>query len=222
MKKNSITLVIAAFCFLQSCNKKDAPDSHYGIDGDLKTAFSYLPGTYWIYRDSITGRIDSFAVKSNTFSTSIVSNYSIDGIDMQMTEYNAGSFTDTSGWDIILATNYEELIWYSNHNFLGQEYLDLDPAFTYPFSSAAPSIFGGNLGSDNAVSVISVLPTFSLLGNAYNNVQITSHSATFNNIPGYDDRLFVSADIGIIKMCIHDYYDTINKVWELQRYKIVK
>jgi hypothetical protein len=60
--------LVAAVIFLciAACKKKDTSTP---IDATLKKYFSYKKGTYWIYRDSLRGVIDCFAVLSNDFHT---------------------------------------------------------------------------------------------------------------------------------------------------------
>ena len=223
MKKYfSLFLVFAAILLLiNACKKQGSGLPHKTIDADLKTAFDYLPGTYWIYRDSITGRVDSFAVRSNTFNTGNVSgNYIIDGIAIYIAEYNGGSIADTSLWIMSLSTNCINLIW--DQNLAGQQYFDFDPAFNYPFSVGSLSTVGGNLGSDNSDGTINVFPSFTLLNNSFNEVAETYHSYKYVNTIDYYDVFYASADVGLVKMAINDYYNKINKVWEIQRWHIVK
>ena len=52
------------------------------VNSDLIASFNYKPGTYWIYRDSISGEIDSFFVRSNTAETSYLNGNSIDNIQI--------------------------------------------------------------------------------------------------------------------------------------------
>jgi len=56
-----LVLIIA----IHSCNKNTG-ERHFTIDKDLFATFNYQPGTYWIYKDSLTGYIDSMYVISST------------------------------------------------------------------------------------------------------------------------------------------------------------
>jgi hypothetical protein len=217
-------ILLAAILFCYSCNTKDSTSGlpHYTIDADLKAAFNYKLGTYWIYRDSISKRVDSFAVRSNSFSTGTVAgNYTIDGIGIAITEYNGGSTIDTSAWIMSLSVNFINLIWYQNY-LSGQEYFDLDPAFNYPFKLGSLSIIGGGSGSDNSDGTLNIFSSFSLLNNTFNDVVETYHSYKYASTIGYYDLFYANADVGFIKMAINDYYNKINKVWEIQRWHIVK
>jgi len=222
--KNIIYLAtVLCICItgMYSC-KKNSGIPHYTIDADLKTAFDFKPGTYWIYRDSISGRVDSFAVRTNTFSTpTIAGNYSFDIIKITMTEYIGGSSADTSGWQINLFANCEEIIWFNNINFNGQEYIDLNPMFSFPFKLGLPLInFGIPSGEYNGIitNIYSNYIVNSINYNSIAEINFNYANGKFNSI----DWFYECANIGIIKMRLYDSYYSVNKVWELQTYYIVK
>jgi len=220
MKKVLFFLVILTTFY--AC-KKNNGIVNYPIDADLKAAFNYQVGTYWIYRDSISGRIDSFAVTKNVFTpgsqtAAIGGNYTLDGIEIYITEYNGGSKTDTTGWAIVLFTNCEELICYSNY-FIGQEYFDFDPNFNFPFKIGSPSIIGGEQLNDVAY-LMNIFSNYQINGNNFTDVAEISHNYRYNN--DYSDVIYVNATAGMIKMDISDNYNSIYRVWELQRYNVVK
>jgi hypothetical protein len=86
----AVAIIIMTFAYLPSC-RKTTLDRHR-VNDSLKAAFNYKPGTYWIYKDSLTGRLDSFAVTSQTddFSRLITSpnpDYLEEGIVIYITEY---------------------------------------------------------------------------------------------------------------------------------------
>lgn len=49
------------------CKKKE--EFSKTIDPKMKQYFSFQPGTYWIYKDSVSGKEDSFYVSQNTTTT---------------------------------------------------------------------------------------------------------------------------------------------------------
>jgi hypothetical protein len=80
MKNKTCILLLIAFCSLLACRKNNVP--HYPINAALKVAFSFKPGTYWIYQDSLSGEIDSFYVEnmvSGTYSNTSPE-FTFDGI----------------------------------------------------------------------------------------------------------------------------------------------
>lgn len=46
-------------CIMLACTKAEP---NLAIDSGLEAAFDYQKGTYWIYKDSLSGRIDSLYV----------------------------------------------------------------------------------------------------------------------------------------------------------------
>ena len=223
MKKVLFFLVILTTFY--AC-KKNNGIVNYPIDADLKAAFNYQVGTYWIYRDSISGRIDSFAVTKNVFTpgsqtAATGGNYTLDGIEIYITEYNGGSKTDTTGWEWLLSTNSEELIWYSNIGFVGQVYFDFKPIFTYPFKIGEPVFIDGQYGNDTPTTT-NIYSNYALNGvNFVNVAEIYNTYITFNNT-NVVDWFYINSDIGYIKIRINDPYDAIHKVWEIQRWNINK
>jgi hypothetical protein len=76
-------------------------------------------------------------------------------------------------------------------------------------------------GGDSA-SIVNIYPSYTLNGVAYSEVaeiyqvlgvSLSSVSSSY--------LFFVNKDVGILKMKIRDPVDSFNRVWELQRYKIV-
>src|ERR1035437_3096908 len=79
-------LIVAAVIFIafifyaSSCKVKVTP-----LNSDMKSHFSYKPGSYWIYLDTISGKYDSFSVQSNKNSTENESNTaSYEQIEMEI------------------------------------------------------------------------------------------------------------------------------------------
>ena len=106
-------LFIAGFvliAFMYSCNKNNTHEVH--ISSDLLSHFSVKPGTYWIYKDSITGRTDSFFVRSNSFSSIEQSYYYYDHNSIMMAEFNIDgtAIPDSSLWDIELRDSAFDLL----------------------------------------------------------------------------------------------------------------
>jgi hypothetical protein len=69
MKLLKIIIPFALIATLIMCTKPDNQNnnngnSNQGVEIPIKTFilndYKYLPGSYWIYRDSLSGRVDSF------------------------------------------------------------------------------------------------------------------------------------------------------------------
>ena len=210
MKTNGLLIIFIIFILsVFSCKKNDEL-SHYPINSDLKSAFNYLPGTYWIYRDSISGEIDSFAVRNNVFSTDVVAgNYAIDEIGINITQYRSSSVTDTSTWLVSLSINSIGLTWYKNF-YMGVYYFKLTPSFMYPFNvGIIQNEFGQTLTDSGFLS--QVYSSYNLNNKVYSNVAMVNHISENS----YSLNLYVNPEFGFIKMRIYDAYDTVNKVFEL-------
>src|ERR1039457_5726431 len=61
--KQLFFLAIILLLLFEGCGKKSSNSTP--VDATLKKYFSYKVGTYWIYRDSLRGEIDSFVVLSD-------------------------------------------------------------------------------------------------------------------------------------------------------------
>ncbi len=163
------------------------------IDADLKAAFSFKPGTYWIYKDSVSGRIDSFFVYSNNYTIGDPSS-GYEKYDIEYDNINVCYTISSIGWE--LYGNNIKFTYYMSMNVI-----------QYPFNVGQ---LNSNMdGTNNTISTIS---SFTIAGNIYNNV------AEISNIH-FGDLYYISADIGLIKIKFNHF--PVNPVWELQRYHIV-
>jgi hypothetical protein len=192
--------VLAALllCIMWGCKKQPGT---VAIDADLEKNFSYKPGTYWIYRDSLTGEVDSFAVVDNhdaLGNSNNFGNYTIQSAEIGT--YHNGIANDTFliRWD--LQTNYVNYTYYKGPSFSGGS-LQYNPLFYYPFKR------------------YSILPTYSVGSNIFSNV---AEIATYPNgyFKAFPDVFYICANAGIIKMNLSDS-GFVNRVWELQYCNIV-
>src|ERR1700684_1632372 len=60
LRKQILLPTILLLLLINGCSKKN--NSSTPIDPMVKKYFSYKPGTYWIYTDSLNRRTDSFVV----------------------------------------------------------------------------------------------------------------------------------------------------------------
>ncbi len=222
--KNILLSVAIILLLLNACKKPNI--THYTINADLKAAFNYQVGTYWIYRDSIGGGIDSFYVTKNQSGTSSVldhngDGYTNEGIAVYISEQNISpGLADTANeyWEY----HYQSSMFNMNYFSLNKTLVQLFPLIDYPFQStlsgsgapgAPPYPQNGN--------VISISNSYTLNGNTFTNVAVVNHIA---NAPAlqYNDVFYISQSAGIFKMRLNHPLDSVYRVWELQRWKIVK
>jgi hypothetical protein len=198
--------IIFLIGFLVSCKKIDhtVPNS---IDAGLKTHFDYKPGTYWVYRDSITGGIDSFVTVSRD---SGVSGY------LPLYGKNPASFVNIliNGYPTSSAL-HDKWTWSLQNNGIFVTMPDFAaPLFYYPFS-----IGKGDWAGD-AYNVTEIQKRLVINTDTFMNVAVINHSK-FGEV--YDDWFYINDQVGIIKMKFTNYNDsTTNRIWELQRYKIIR
>jgi len=205
VKKLYLIFLIA----FQGCGYEDLPQPG-PVSTAYKAVFDWQPGTYWIYRDSISGQVDSYAVADN-ISTEYNNNQYISDITGYINVYQGGQpypcfFTydiNASGMSI------------GDADVPCGDYAPL--AYTELFLAPVPN----NYGNYN----VNILPSFSLAGNTFYNVQqgsIQSYDSVTKNYVT-TNQYFADTTVGIIKMRRYDSSLYIpNRVWELQRWKIVK
>jgi hypothetical protein len=186
---------------------------NYAISEELKAHFDYKPGSYWIYRDSITGDTDSFVVVTNTFVPAVEktnTGTTEDQVVIDVFSYNTTTnVRDSLGFGIILYQNSFKVLTSlqtQDHN------VEYNPLFNYPFSVGA-------VPYGNGCEVLSILPSFTVNGNTYVNVAEVKHFVGDSSPRSHNDLMYINTDAGIIRWRMNR--STIyNKVWELQRYHI--
>ena len=236
--QNRLAWLTGIVCLCFGCNKNQSIPT-YNINPALKAAFNFKIGTYWIYKDSLTGNLDSFYVKYNIH----------DVAPHQSTNTNSNDYYIESTDISILASNIEPLplsiltqsIVYSiDYNMLYFEFddlktdytkntqIDIGPLINYPYEHQIIDTFPYEKASKIAEGIINdIYISFTLNGQMYSNVADVSHQGFYlktamTDTFTYNDRYFICPNIGIIKMRLNHPQDTFIKVWELIRYNIVK
>ena len=221
MVKNIVTYLCLAILLsgCNGCSKK----TNYAVHSDLKSAFNFKPGTYWIYQDSLGGSIDSFVVTANEFIPShTYGSFTEDEYLIPIADYKLGPIygDDSTAWQMSLTVNTLDLIL---NSFIGgnQARVSYAPFLTFPFTVGAISSISDAQGIDSG-KVTQVFPTYTLNGQTYNNVAEVYHKQT--NFTGKlaNNWFYINSDIGIIKMRVNYQVDSLYRVWELQRCNIVK
>lgn len=205
--KNLIPILIALLLFT-ACKKKEFVSY---LLPETKASFSFKPGSYWIFRDSISGRVDSCYFDKKEFYISPASrtheayeNLSISLIQKQMDL----TVTEQINWNLWfmmrgLSIQYEKQI--NSKDSIGHFAM----ATLYPIPEDTVTY--------NNVDYYQI-PSFVLGGNVFSNVGVVApegnNGATF----------YINADIGFIKMRIYNGIGAIkiNEVWELQRWNVIK
>jgi len=199
-----ITAFILLVCIIAaSACKKEGP-AHIYINADLKTHFNYKPGSYWIYRDSLTGQEDSFFVLTNEFQTQSMTKDQdlVDDILIYIRERSISpGYADSSAWAVYLSDNKWNLIWGRN-----------DPASSYPNISYP-------FTNQNNTVIINILSNYTCSANTFNNVAKMYLPIGYTQ---YNDWFYVTDSVGVIKMRINHPLDTLYHVWEIERWNVIK
>ncbi len=205
MKKISIFLFV---CIITTFACKKREQVHVYINADLKSHFNYKPGCYWIYRDSITGHEDSFFTVKNEFQTQELGESLVDDILISIRERSISpGYTDSSAWNVYLSSNKWNLVWGKNYPVRSCRQMP------YPFTN---QIIASLLDSPASINILS---NYSCLGDTFNNVAEMHIPITEVQ---YDDWFYVTDSIGIMKMRISHPSDTLDHIWEIERWNIIK
>ena len=197
--------LLSLILLIASCTRK----TNYPVNSDLKSSFSYKPGTYWIYRDSISGEMDSFYVTEQHLDNykNEAENYTYDQIGTYICQVSLDSnLSDTSKWRISILKNqiYVEWSWYSNEDYF------LFGPIQYPF------VVKKNGDENNRV--VAIIPNYDINGITFSNIAVCN-SDTVSQVYA---TIQINADAGIIKINGRSTMGSGHKIWELQRWHLVR
>lgn len=219
--RNALIVAVIIWGTMVACNKDNR--QHIPIDADVLAHFNYKPGTYWIYRDSLSGQVDSFYVTYNAGNVPMdINGVIFDMVSFYVSQTNISSIpgNDTIDWAFGLMTNYLTLILRIGEAAQPVDRVEFPTFITYPFvlGQPIPKEFGAGVRGAN---VISILPAYTLKSKSYTNVAVLD---IIDSIPqyNYNDQFFINADVGIIKMKLDHANDGLLRNWELQRSNIVR
>jgi len=220
MKNTTFAFMLLISFAFPSCHKNESVNEP--INDLLKAAFNYKPGTYWIYRDSLSGNVDSFFVTRNSDGISNPSgNNTVEVMNIYISEYNIAPIpvnTDTQSWVLYYERNCLDLIYNPyDPNYLGG--FSFAPVINYPYEDI---LYGSpDLGSSfiDTAFTINLFQNYVLNGNSFSNVAEINHR--YDSV--LNDWFYISPDVGIFKMRFNQTWgDTLYKIWEIQRWHIVK
>ena len=217
--KNALPAFLFLFVVVVGCNKKDS-QQHITIDADIVANFGYKVGSYWIYKDSLSGQVDSFYVYQ--YGGGVLDNNGtlIDdiGVYIGQQKISGAGTTDTIEWALGLRSNYISLRWTLTRFGQTVDRIAFPIFISYPFSLGHPSDNRGGISGGN---VTEILPTYLLNGNSYDSVAVLTYSGNVNGYP-INDTYYINAKIGVVKMSLNHVNGSVLRVWELQRWNIVK
>jgi hypothetical protein len=217
-------LIVCLLLF--SCRKKNAtvgPIPIVPVNDSLIKYYYYKPGTYWIYKDSLSGQVDSFAVEAvDTTFMSIPRGYKGSDpanhtqINLHIYQHSDSGKATLWQWTLMDDKAYLNII---------KPFYQYDYFFVYP-----PAVTGltRNAGGDE-IAITGKYDSSTIGGNIYNNVYALLHTSgkAYGSGMGYNDLFYINNDQGIVKMRLNNTpdsiftnkanFDTVFNVWELQR-----
>lgn len=185
IKPNKVLLLIALFVFivLSSCIK-DKKKPIY-LNKDLKNYFNYQKGSYWIFYDSLNGKVDSLYVESNIN----YSPFSYAGSNDPNEQQIINIVGDSIRWKLTLTSNSISNIRIVYSNTLTKN---------VPF-------FIGRTNFDDGFYECSLIPTLTSNSMTYTNVYKINYVVQ-NGINGRGDEnnfYFINRDNGFIRIFIN-------------------
>lgn len=202
-----INWIIFLALIIASCTKKP---TNYPVENKLRAAFSYQPGTYWVYKDSVSGALDSFVLINQHLLNGLIDNSgnTYEEIDVTILQKHKNPhLEDSSFWYLKIQKNIISAgrIWY-----LPQTTTANFGPMPYPFVVAKLN--------DSLNKIKKIIPSLTMNYNVFDTVAVCN-SDTVNKT--YSKIYFNTAD-GIIKIDGRSYRDTTHVVLELLRWHLIK
>lgn len=199
----NILISLAALLFALGCKKEHI----LYLSDDIKKNYSYKPGSYWIYRDSATGREDSCYVYSNSIPF-VDFNHQYGGatFDYDKEEYIKVKMKLATMFKVNKGNIDIDFSIY-NSGIVG---LLRDISNPKTFSGPLP-INQQRFDKYNYRGASEFLPSIILQGKEFlNTSKINDDSCIY----------YFNDNIGLIKMKLSS--DSVVYIWEIVRYKIIK
>jgi len=229
-----VLLSVCGFSWLCSCDKssssyQNGPDPGnnslpiYGVDTALLAHYNYKPGSFWVYKDSLTGRVDSFFV-SNYDSIAIGgtgTGYYRVYINITLQEINKDftALQDSATWMLTLTGSDASLAYYRDTT--GTRVLECAyHLLTSPLgSSISPSI-------GDTVALATTYSSYVFNGYFFSNIYVFHHynntdPALQNSITYIQDDLWLCNGGGLVKMRLNHPLTGVKHVWELRNHQLV-
>ncbi|MCD6013620.1 MAG: hypothetical protein K0Q79_3482 [Flavipsychrobacter sp.] len=221
-------LFIGFVAIFSNCKKPDQRRDYVEMDIDsaVKARLNFLPGTYWIYRDSLTGRIDSFYVRSNEYQeqseTYVVYKYHL--ITIAEVNIDGTAPADSANW----VFDYRATKIIANYNYTTFDYgwknqILFEPLFLYPYS------YGDLKGKYDTTALTQIDSFYSVNGLPFYDVAHVYHFSDFGTVSTgvvsrarLTDWFYVNDSVGMIRMKLDHADHNIHHDWCLLRYNIVR
>jgi len=221
-------LISLALCLqLISCKqeKHDPLDLGFFPLGEVKEYHNFKPGSWWVFRNSLNGNLDTLILTMSTIDTfsesSELRKYTIEDLQYTISSKTTKWIYDNSppSYTTPDAANWQ---WGYNMNTTkhGMGFGGVVETFFYPFRK------NNGIGKFG-ISFQDTLKSFTLLGNTFHDVAVFFVSNDYIEdypLRGHSAKYYWAKEVGLIYHEIRDFNDTtvILKKDELIEYKIVK
>jgi hypothetical protein len=228
MSKLSIFIpVIVVMGFVLSDCKKRRHTEFVELDTDsgVITHFNFKKGTYWIYADALSGRIDSFYVRENEYIAEEEGYDTYDYHYIIIAELNVDGTNpgDSANW----VFNYQGTQLMADYDYTNSVYgwrhqMQYKPLYVYPF-------YGVEIHSKTDSAAITRIDSFyTINGLSFRQAAHIYHHSILDSVTSgpfitlYTDSLVVNDSVGMIRISLNHPEHAVLHDWQLIRYNIVK
>ena len=196
-----------------TCKK---PTPYIAITPGLKSGYAFNFGSYWIYKDSISGLTDSaYIYNSYDVNTKINGDHEELYFTIKLIDSIA---THIEKWNTFLWSNYINVS-FENNKDSTENYIYGERLIDFPL------VVGDCIYVNSTIRrrIESIYNKYYLNGVVYTNVALVHFwidtSINKNQKIVYNDYMYLCPNIGIIKMVFNHQKDSVHRVLELQKYK---
>lgn len=224
--KQTFLILFSVAAIFTSCKKHSTPPI-MPVDAGLKSGFGYKPGSYWIYKDSVSGAIDSAYVYAETTDyyyhgcVLFAGQPKFESINIALQVASSNSL-DTERWNFYMEESKFSIGMYHNNDKV-ESSLGFC-LFTWPLDTGIITRSVGCLLNPDSGAVTNIMPALSLNGQEYAQAARCFHSCSQRGSTDfmYSDYFYVSKDAGLVKVIFHHPSSGVQRVLELQRYHLVR
>lgn len=195
--KYAIQILVFASMLITAIGCKE-DYSHIPINSELKKSYGFNLGSYWIYKDALTGDVDSFYVSGYDHNPSLWKNHdqTYESLIIRITQFKPKYPSEQIEWFYELKGNTMTM----SYAYYGYGASFDDPEFAvYPFNYNIPSL--------------------TINGNQYERIAEINHTNS-NPYQRFDDVFYLKDGVGFVKIDLNYDYNRLHYVYELQRYHI--
>ena len=238
----SLAVATLLFCVTISACKKAGQNTKYDmVNAQLASAFHFQLGTYWIYKDSVSGETDSAYVAAYTVLYD--QGYSCSGlirpgttreeinitINFVCTDTVAGTPARSAqeSWTLFAQDSVMDIIVSNARDTIESEQNRMAMA-VYPFVIGyVPIAYGCAIPAfADSASIVSIFPSYTVNGQTYSNTALSVHALwrtdPYNANSTYNDSYYLAPNTGFVKVVFNHPSESIRRVLELQRSNIVQ